>query len=357
MLNKKTLYVGGTFDNNFGRSSKIADQVFKAINLDADYFNGGTYHDLEQALESINNYNLIFWFADVPNDKPKLIKDIKKRNKKCVLVTSKRNTEGKYSLDDLVYHALNNKSNLFVEISKSKNNNRYQGRIVDPLGNIFLDSNDNFTLIGKVLGKRAKELSKYTRIGSKRVEVKEENKKVVIPNEKEFFEIVKNYGERFHELIHVHPNAVNRFLGNASYKKEGLIYVSRRNVDKRFIDPESFVLVNHHTKCPVEYFGDKKPSVDTPIQLKLYQFYENVNYMLHGHVYVKDAPMTNNVVPCGAIEEADEVIAKQMDPAAYNFAINLRGHGSILFAKDLDFLKNVKYVPRPWPELHEEFSK
>lgn len=58
---------------------------------------------------------------------------------------------------------------------------------------------------------------------------------------------------------------------------------------------------------PIEYYGDYKPSVDTPSQIMLYQAYPKVNYMLHGHVYIDGFPFTNRCIPCGAIEEAHEI--------------------------------------------------
>ena len=110
----KTLYVAGNF-NDPGKPSKIANQVFKIINPgNAKYLNGGNFQDLSQTLQDIEQYNLIFWFADVPNNKPKLVNEIKKKHKKCILVTSKRNFDNEYSFQDLLYHAITIKSNLIV---------------------------------------------------------------------------------------------------------------------------------------------------------------------------------------------------------------------------------------------------
>lgn len=53
--------------------------------------------------------------------------------------------------------------------------------------------------------------------------------------------------------------------------------MSRRNVDKSFIDQSGFVAVKAET-IPIEYYGDYKPSVDTPSQIMLYQAYPKVNY-------------------------------------------------------------------------------
>lgn len=355
-MNNKTLYVAGKFDDLGGRPSKLAHQVFEAVNIPAShYVNGGYFKNLEQIINNISKYKLIYWFADIPNDKPKLVRKIKPRNKACVLVTSKRNLENKYALHDIIYRALSVKSNLFVEFSKRQD--RYHGRVIDPLGNVFLDYTDDFELVGKVLGKRTKELLNYTRIPSKSI-----GDRLEVPDEERFFELIKQYAGTFHKLIHSHPEAANRFFGNASFRCErgfpsfkdkdnGIIYVSRRNIDKRFIGPDGFVGVRQD--LPVEYFGVVKPSVDTPIQIKLYDYYPGLRYMLHSHVYVKDAPFTNSIIPCGAVEEADEIINLYPYNLAMNFSVNLKGHGSVVLVNDVKHLENIEYIPRPMPELHE----
>ena len=76
----------------------------------------------------------------------------------------------------------------------------------------------------------------------------------------------------------------------------------------------------------------------------------NVNYMLHAHVYVDGAPYSDYPVPCGAIEEVDKILGL-VDPNDTDFAINLLGHGSIVFAKDVEYLKDIKYIARGIPEI------
>lgn len=350
----KSLFIGGRFNDNCGGFSKIAHQIFKGVELPGmDYHNGGYFMQLELILNKIADYDLVYWFADVPNDKPKLVKQVKRAHKTCTLVTSKRNTENKYSIADLIYHALANKSNLLVEFSES--DKRYRGRIIDPLGNIFLDYCPDFSKIGQALKMRTRELLQYTRIPSYRV-----GEEADVPDEKEFFDIVRLYARRFHELVHAHPEAVNRFFGNASFrcengfpsfKKEGKIYVSQRNIDKRSINNNSFIAVEQG--LPIKYYGAKKPSVDTPVQVMLYDFYKNARYMLHGHVYIEAAPLTDSIIPCGAIEEADEIKRLFPNPEKINFSINLRGHGSLVIADNLDYLKSIQYAPRQIPEVHE----
>jgi hypothetical protein len=100
----------------------------------------------------------------------------------------------------------------------------------------------------------------------------------------------------------------------------------------------------------VRYYGNDKPSVDTPIQLCLYGHYAMVNYIIHSHVYVKDAPFTGEKIPCGALEEVDHILSVWPQRDIYNFAINLKGHGSIVFSRDLWYFDKVNYIARPVPE-------
>jgi hypothetical protein len=89
-------------------------------------------------------------------------------------------------------------------------------------------------------------LLSYTRIQSKKI-----GERIEVPNEEDFFKIIRKYANVFHELIHAHPEATNRFFGNASFRcehcfpsfkvSENIIFVSRRNVGKRLIGKDRFV--------------------------------------------------------------------------------------------------------------------
>jgi hypothetical protein len=356
-MTNRNLFVAGQFNDLGGRESKIANKLYGSLNLnDTDFYNGGKFSDLEDIVDKLKQYQLIFWFADVPNDKTKLVGDIKDKNSSCILITSKRNLDKEYNFLELVAHALNIKSNLFIEFTKE--DNRYLSRIIDPLGNVFLDYSQDIDLAGMVLSKRVKELSSYRRVPSKNI-----GSSVFIPNEDSFFYIVKNYANIFHKLIHTKDS--KRFLGNTSFrcergfpscKEKEKIYVSRRNVDKRHLDKEAFVCVSLNSENPIEYFGDFKPSVDTPIQVSLYKKYPNVKYMLHSHTYIENAPFTKNIIPCGAIEEAEDIISLFPDKNSIDFYVNLKGHGSLALVSNTKNLENIKYISRNSPEIHRDYS-
>jgi vacuolar-type H+-ATPase subunit F/Vma7 len=120
----KTLFVGGTWDDGVGKPSKIV-QTMSTVLVDKNttFLNGGCFSVLEEMLENVEEfekYGLIIWFADVPNNKQKIIRQIKAVHPKCLLVTSKRNLDNQYPLQELIARALQVKSNLFVEITKKR---------------------------------------------------------------------------------------------------------------------------------------------------------------------------------------------------------------------------------------------
>ncbi len=366
---KKILFVGGTFDDTGGRPSKIAEKLKHTIThddifwmnrwLEGEYrtdrsieaYNGGEYRQLEGIVANAD-HDAVFWFPDIPNNKEKLLPMIKRNNPSCTLVTSKRN-EGQYGLADVIAHGLRNHSNLLLEIKTDQE--PYVARVLDPLGNLYYEGTD-FSDAGRALRWRTEQLMKITRVSSKRIgDVK------AIPANEEFFTVVRGSAERFHNLIRSIAHQ-ERFVGNASFRCEngfpsfrdadkGLIYVSRRNIDKRQIGPEGFIACEQGN--PIKFYGDQKPSVDTPIHLALYDALPNINYLLHGHVYIYNAPHTTQLIPCGALEEAREIL--NIVPAATTrFSLNLAGHGCIIGSDRPEGLKGHLFVPRPTPEDQTE---
>lgn len=371
MTKNGMVFVSGTFDENGGKRSKVMDDLFVGIMSHLKgresnrvfYLNGGYLCDLDEAFNAVSDKKFVFWFANLDNNHEKMVKQIKKNYPKVMLVTSKRNF-GEYEFQDVVAHGLRNKSNLIVEIGKQKafDGDIFAARVLDPLGNIFCNFETDFYNVGKILANRAENLSNSTRMRSYCV-----GDALNVPDEKEFFELVKRSAEVFDELL-PKPAYPARFLGNASFRCQrgfpsfrynGMVFVSKRDVDKTFIGRDGFVAVEFND-CSVTYYGDHKPSVDTPIQLSLYEDYPKINYMIHGHVYISGAPMTEWNCPCGDLHEVDQVRRALEEhyqgTKTENFYLNLRGHGCLLgqshvSRKDLEL---IKFISRPIPELIEE---
>ena len=376
----KVLIVGGTFDNEGGRPSKliykIYDEFKKEPLFDVTYANGGLVSDLHSCiLPDVVNYNVVLWFANVSNDEDKL-RDVKAINPKAILITSKRNDGNKYTFAELISRALAIKANLTVEFSKQ--DDKFNMVLFDPLGNVFYDGLEVVDMCAHMMH-RIGQLLTFTRVPSIR---DIENEVPVVPEEVTFFEFAHSCADIFHNLIRP-AKGTERFLGNMSFRcqngfpsfrgENGIVYVSRRNVDKSDINADSFVPAYLDEDMNTKYFGAYKPSVDTPVQLRLYKLFPWANYMLHAHCYVDttgipDATMlhTKEPIPCGALEELSEIriVLPAKDGSFVEFskqaprllAINLKGHGCILIAKDVEIFNELRkhkdncFVHRPMPE-------
>ncbi len=372
-MESKILYVGGSWDLNGGKKSKIVDEFAKHL-PNTTVYNGGDYNDLNKILESCTNYDTVIWWANVPNELPK-IRNVKDINYKAMLVSSKRNVDNKYSFQDLLQRSFALKSNLTVEFSK--NNNKYNMKLFDPLGNVWYEGLDIEECSKALLDRLAfiKSITRESTVSSEenigalawffnmfKEEMHKSDNNPEIPIKKEFLSIVRDYAYKFAETT-FQTKDVKRFLGNASFRcpkgfpsfREGkYIFVSKRNVNKEFIGIDEFVPV-YLKDGKIYYCGDNKPSVDTPIQVRMYNLLPNINYMIHSHCYIEDAPFTEKALPCGAVEEVDEISELLKDYYGNDFnrdfyLINLIGHGSIMMSNNPEQLKNINMVGRKLPE-------
>lgn len=382
----KLLIVGGTFDREGGCPSGLILKIFREIladgRFDVTYQNGGTVEKLhDEILPSVTDYKVVLWFANVPNDEVKL-RDVKAINPKCILITSKRNDNGKYTFAELISRALAIKANLTIEFSKL--DGIFNMVLFDPLGNVFYDGLSIADMCRSMVDRACKLLT-FTRVPTIQ---DTEHEVPAVPDESEFFNFAHDCADIFHNLIRP-AKGTERFLGNMSFRcqngfpsfrgEDGIVFVSKRNVDKSDINAASFVPTYLDEDMNTRYFGDAKPSVDTPVQLRLYKLFPWANYMLHAHCYVDtrgiigaEMKFTLEPVPCGAIEEVSEIyklIPKLITDVPgtvdmYNrnaprlLAINLAGHGCILIAKDTEIFKVLQthkdncFIPRPTPDYY-----
>lgn len=347
----KTLFVGGSWDKKGGRKSGLSEKMYKCIEQkDIDekitYYNGGNYDDLENILNTAKEYDVIYWMAYVPNDLPK-VRDVKKINPYAVVIGSKRNDNNKYSFVEILNRALLQRHNLTVEFSKK--DDRFNMLIFDPLGTAWYNG-DNLEDMVNALYNRIKFI-----LTTRREHTYKTDKKISIPNDNSFFEYVRQCAKIFQDTIE-HAPGVTRFLGNGSFISDDrkYVYVTQRDVDKCFIDIDHFV-GTYKKDGKVYYSGDVKPSKDTIVQSVLYEKLKNVKYIIHSHCYVKDTLFTNVPVPCGALDEVDEVmqvIEKDYD-GNYNldyYAINLKGHGCLIMGQDIKKLRKTNFLTRHLPE-------
>lgn len=348
--------VGGNWDMNGGRPSSYVYKLAISLILAGAAVkmrNGGAFDELSAFFDgsTFADYDAIIWMPNVPNDLPKQ-RGVKEIYPHKLLVSTKRNN-GEYGFHDLVNRALGQKANLCCDFKRE--GQVIASRIFDPLGVVWQDYTADIPTLARALVKRLRELLSFTRQGA----LCAGTAAMEIPNQPEFFSLVRAYADTLHALI-MPTEGVTRFLGNSSFRCErgfpsirergtNKIYVSRRNVDKRFIDPSAFVAVEFDGE-KIRYWGAHKPSVDTPIQARLYRALPAVNFMLHAHVYLHGAPTTSRAISCGALEEVDEVLSVIPDRNSNFICVNLLGHGCIVMAGDSARMRDLPLIARPMPE-------
>lgn len=372
----KILIVGGSWncklnqDNvSYGKSSslvnKVADILKQNSGFNIDVYNGGKYERLNELINTAVEYDFVFWWANVDNNLPK-IRNVKEVAPKVMLVNSKRDDNDKYTFQELLQKSLALKANLTFKFKKVKDK-MFELTIFDPLGCVWYQGVDIKEAVNACIN-RLIFLSKMTRQGTIK---SEEN--YITPNESDFVDTVRKYANIFQTYMGKDVKT-KRFVGNASlrknfsdsrcgkgmpsFKRNGIVYMSKRNVDKQFITLDNFVPIYLKNKR-LMYCGENKPSVDSPVQIRLYDYFPKINYMLHSHCYIKNAPFTNTAIPCGAIEEFDEIIKTLLnEDEKYSqvIKINLLGHGSIVMWNNMkqfheEIEKNLEYYMRDLPEI------
>jgi ribulose-5-phosphate 4-epimerase/fuculose-1-phosphate aldolase len=361
----KILVVGGNFDVNGGKPSKVIEAIHTELSAsmwrnDTLLVNGGSLDKLKALVESdwlIKQYRVVLWAPNVSNDEEKLLHSIKKLNPKCVLVSTKqRRHYDEYTHGDIVGRLLKTRSNLGITFDIYKK--PFKLTVSDPLGNEYYSGYD-IKEATTALRKRLQNIDMMKRVSSS--SIGEINKHPEI--EPKFIETIQRFGKEFSKFVNaVNPN---RLLGNASTRcakgfpavrseTGNFYYVSKRNVDKEGIASEDFVPV---TTCEtvVEYVGTHKPSVDTPIQVRIFNRYPNIKYMIHGHVYVKNGLETGTKIPCGYVDEFDEIMDLYPKANTNEMLINLRGHGCLICVDDLSKFDTVEFMGRPFPEGENMF--
>lgn len=343
MLKQKIVIIGGTFDSSGGKSSYIVEQLMKT--LGAGGINGGYLTELEIDFTKIDT---LIWMPNIDNSEDKILPQIKLKNPKMLLIQSKRVRDSDFQVSDMVGRLLTSHSLLGIMITKVSG--AYFYRVVDPLGN-QLGHTSKIGDLARVLYHRIIYIKSLSRIGSWWLGPRRSQ-----PDCAEFLEVVKSFGDRFSKFVTaVNPN---RLLGNAStrcesgfpaIKHDKRIYVSKRNVDKKTLNLGDFVEVESLVNL-VGYYGFKKPSVDSPVQIMLFDHFKNIKYIIHGHAYVKGAAFTTNKIPCGFLEEFEDITEIYPDPNTRNFVVNLKGHGCLIACDNLEYFENIKLVGRTLPE-------
>lgn len=273
MKNLNLTIVGGTFDYGTGKPSHFVSKLATILNC-KNVINGGNISIIDNFKPDVD---ILLWMPNISNDiqNKKLLK-LKEYNPKMILIQSKRVIEKDYTDSDIIGRLLQSHSQLGIVIGKAQNSYRF--KLLDPLGNIWEDTSD-INQLGIQLLKRLNYLTSLTRTHSYRDKNFENNYSL----EPDFIKVIQDFGNEFTK----HVNAINpnRLLGNASTRcakgfpsvrvGENLMLVTKRNVDKKTLSSEDFVLVESQKDdiTRIKFSGFNKPSLDTGIQLLMYSFY------------------------------------------------------------------------------------
>ena len=336
----KVLVVGGDFNRDGGRSSGL-------INKFSDFFqgrdgidhievvNGGTMSDLPAVVDA----DLVIWAPNIPNEEEK---HYPKKKAGSVLICSKVMREGG-SIGDAVARIFKMHANAVISISSV--GPLFKLNLVDALGNKWSDSADISKTVDAIMELYA-WTEKSIRWNSKGGEIPELDS--APPLSDADHERLNKLCATVHKLADkVENERGGRYFGNVSTRcakmfpslrlPDNIILMSARNVPKDRISTNDFVFTKL-VDSTVLFLGEKKPSVDSPIQLSLYRNYKHINFLVHGHAYIRGAKYTDNYFPCGDMREYYELNRVLSAGDITAFALNLRSHGFVIGAETLEEL-------------------
>lgn len=323
------LLVGDRFKNHIQES-------FLSENSDVEILD---MLDLE--IMTPKGYNLIIWENDnfvCPT-----------KDKGCVLISVGNDNVGE-SLSD----AFKMKANAVILIK----GNIYE--LVDALGNLWCRTSDIVELLNNIF--RLYNWNKK----SIRVESVKSNSYVpydtnLVPDLKKFCEIIRKVSDK------VENERGGRYFGNAStrcskmfpsvrsrydWKKFQFVLVSKRNISKEKIQPDDFVVTSmgnsSETAGKILYYGDDKPSVDTPGQIELYYEFPKINFMIHGHAYISHEFLDWNLInftekycSCGDLREISQIKRCVTHNDCDFFVVNLINHGFIIATDTIERMEQI----------------
>lgn len=319
----KVLVVGGDFGTK--RESKIISKLSSYFN-EPVVINGG---DINELPSSIDN-DLTIWMPNIANEEPKHY-PIKSNGN--VLICSKVMRDG-YKKIDAVERIFRMHGNAVIAITKGT---LYNFELIDALANTWYSGSSIEELYLNII-----KFYDFTKRAIRKSTIRSDLKQIEIDhvNVGVFLDINRNLSN------YIQNSCGERFFGNVSTRCQKLfpslrsnyILVSPRNIDKKSIQPNDMVQCYKNDNT-VYYIGDRKPSVDTPVQLEIYNNCPNVNYIIHGHAFIDNAPTTDEYYLCGDFREFYEVYGF-IKNNKFGF-LNLKNHGFIIYSDTLD---NLRYI-------------
>ncbi|MFA5986457.1 MAG: class II aldolase/adducin family protein [Parcubacteria group bacterium] len=335
------------------------DEVELIGNFDGKFTHD--FHAIEQAIESLDSHIVIFmphlpnFFAHQhldhstsPGQKirvnddgvatldlhraPKLLPLVKKLHPEVLLVPFKI-ADPDMSMVDILRWMLNAHAALAVY---SRLGNSQHFWILDVLGNEIACTRAN---LPQVLATEILHFTRAIRRRSKHVS----DSIPSVPHVKDFLDFSHAMQPAFSQIIQKNVGS-GRWPGNFSFRctygflsarfDQGFV-ITKRNVAKSGLTQKDFVYVDgtlHNEALHYAGSADAKPSVDAPVHRVIYAELPWVQAIVHGHLFCEGSyvyPEKLTRWPCGAENEAYEVIAKAPKEMHDLWVANIDGHGFI----------------------------
>lgn len=326
-----TRIIGGNWDKDGGRKSGVVGWLARHFNMaEGNIHNGGTLKRLQEIIRSPQNLPLTIWMPNISNDEKKIYP---RKGTGNILICSKVMRPG-YKRADAVSRIFKMHANAVIEIHSQDRQTKYKFALVDALGNEWCSTTDCEDLVRAIM--------KFYLWTKASIRIPSKSKK----DPRDLPEVLSLTRWTNEVAKKVQSELGERYFGNISTRCQSLfpgtrqgpeILISPRNINKKTIAPKDLIRVTLEDG-KVLYEGNKKPSVDAPIQLTIFAHAPTVNYIIHGHAKIKGAPTTENYYPCGDLREAFEVLPMILKKPHVG-TINLKNHGFIIYAGSLDLLR------------------
>lgn len=310
--------IGGNLTT--GRPSKIAQMI--ATNLGYNIFNGKR--------PSRISGDVTIWMPHIENEEAK---DYPVKDKGSILICSKVMRDG-YTNLEAVSRIFRMHGNAVIAIYRDDDVFRFE--LLDALNNSWCNTTsiDELCASIKVLiswtkgaDRRSLKFGGYLDLGNFT-----ELDDFISINNRLADRVQASVGERYFGNLsaRMEPTRCMR-LFPAMRKDRDLFAFSPRNSDKSALTAGGMVAVQDGQYC-----SKRKPSVDTPVQMDIFDKYPDINYIIHGHAHVKHAPTTASYYPCGDMREVP--VTELILDAGYR-VLNLKNHGFLICASTLDELE------------------
>ncbi len=324
----KAILVGGRYRQRSSVIDKLATLLLRSMTL--TLHNGTTP-------ASVKGNDLVIWAPDIPNE---VSKHYPVKDKEAVLICSKV-IHGDRTDVDAVSRIFDMHGNAVIAIRKE--GSMFAFKLIDALGNVWAD-----TILLEELYSGIMDFYRWSK-AQIRTSFRQRNTRwrfvptkltPTYPGVKA--DILEDFITLNTLLADKVENSLgSRYFGNFSTRcmklfptvrlKSCYYLFSPRNSDKRRLKTDDFVLVK-----PPYYYGQRKPSVDAPVQIELYERFDDINFMIHGHAFIKHTAdlgtsfaqkITENYFPCGDLREVAEI--SRLFSRGYRF-VNIKNHGFIL---------------------------